>query len=110
MIWPAWAAVRSLYVLQNSTMLMPCGPRAVPTGGAGVALPAGSCSVSTILIFLATGHRVLFRSQSAEPGGPSEGGAEHASERTHVRERARAGDNARIGRPGAAHSFSTWRK
>ena len=52
--WPLWAAVRSLYVFVNSTMLMPCGPSAVPTGGAGVALPAGSCSVSTIRIFLAT--------------------------------------------------------
>src|SRR5215207_9401603 len=39
-------------------MLMPCGPSAVPTGGAGVALPAGSCSVSTIRIFLAM---VVFR-------------------------------------------------
>ena len=38
----------------NSTMLMPCGPSAVPTGGAGVALPAGSWRVSTIRIFLAT--------------------------------------------------------
>src|SRR3954454_9013431 len=54
MTWPDWAAVLSLYVLQNSTMLMPCGPSAVPTGGAGVALPAGSCSVRTIRIFLAT--------------------------------------------------------
>ena len=39
----------------NSTMLMPCGPSAVPTGGAGVALPAGSCRVRTVRIFLATG-------------------------------------------------------
>src|SRR5688500_16735772 len=37
-------------------MLMPCGPSAVPTGGAGVALPAGSCRVRTIRIFLATGR------------------------------------------------------
>jgi len=42
MIWPALSAVFSLYDFVNSTMLMPCGPRAVPTGGAGVALPAGS--------------------------------------------------------------------
>ena len=45
MIWPALSAVRSLYDLVNSTMLMPCGPSAVPTGGAGVALPAGSCEL-----------------------------------------------------------------
>src|SRR4051812_7065356 len=60
MTWPDWAAVLSLYVLQNSTMLMPCGPRAVPTGGAGVALPAGSCRVRTMRIFLATGVQVPF--------------------------------------------------
>src|SRR3954454_21418257 len=44
-------------------MLMPCGPSAVPTGGAGVALPAGSCRVRTIRIFLAT---VCARSLSLE--------------------------------------------
>ena len=54
MICPVWAAVFSLYDFVNSTMLMPCGPSAVPTGGAGVALPAGNWSASTIRIFLAT--------------------------------------------------------
>src|SRR3954451_2039791 len=37
-------------------MLMPCGPSAVPTGGAGVAAPAGSWRVRTMRIFLATGE------------------------------------------------------
>ena len=37
MIWPRWFSVFSLYALQKSMMLMPCGPSAVPTGGAGVA-------------------------------------------------------------------------
>ena len=55
MIWPALSAVFSLYVFVNSTMLMPWGPRAVPTGGAGVALPAGSWRVRTMRIFLARG-------------------------------------------------------
>src|SRR5258706_1565299 len=32
-------------------MLMPCGPSAVPTGGAGVARPAWSSSLSTVRIF-----------------------------------------------------------
>src|SRR5439155_6444265 len=32
-------------------MLMPCGPSAVPTGGAGVALPACSSSFRTARIF-----------------------------------------------------------
>ena len=40
MIWPADSRVCSLYALQKSMMLMPCGPRAVPTGGAGLAWPA----------------------------------------------------------------------
>ena len=51
--WPLWAAVFSLYDLVNSTRLMPWGPSTVPTGGAGVALPAGSWSVTTARIFLA---------------------------------------------------------
>src|SRR6266567_399690 len=42
---PTWADVRSLYALVNSMMLMPCGPSAVPTGGAGVARPACSSSL-----------------------------------------------------------------
>src|SRR3954466_10964110 len=41
MIDPRWGSVFSLYALQKSMMLMPCGPSAVPTGGAGVAWPAG---------------------------------------------------------------------
>src|SRR3978361_1699361 len=34
-------------------MLTPCGPSAVPTGGAGVALPAGICSLTNPVTFLA---------------------------------------------------------
>src|SRR4051812_32353782 len=52
---PALSAVRSLYALVNSTMLMPWGPSAVPTGGAGVALPAGDSGVRKNGIFFATG-------------------------------------------------------
>src|SRR3990170_4057096 len=37
---PRWLSVAALYILQKSMMLMPWGPRAVPTGGAGVAWPA----------------------------------------------------------------------
>src|SRR6478735_562770 len=59
MTCPDLSAVRSLYALVNSTMLMPCGPSAVPTGGAGVALPAGSWRVRTMRIFLAMGVRRL---------------------------------------------------
>src|SRR5690625_4341368 len=44
-------SVSALYALQNSMMLTPCGPRAVPTGGAGVAWPAGSCTLTSAAIF-----------------------------------------------------------
>src|SRR5580658_1590521 len=39
---PRWFSVAALYCLQNSIVWTPCGPRAVPTGGAGVAEPASS--------------------------------------------------------------------
>src|SRR5579871_5747254 len=43
MMRPSWsfADVFALKALQNSMMFTPCGPSAVPTGGAGVAFPAG---------------------------------------------------------------------
>src|SRR6202167_4042858 len=55
MISPSWsfADVLALNALQNSMMLTPCGPSAVPTGGAGVALPAGIWSFTIALIFFA---------------------------------------------------------
>ncbi len=54
MIRPSWslAEVLALNALQNSMMLTPCGPSAVPTGGAGVALPAGICSFTVTGNFL----------------------------------------------------------
>src|ERR1700721_3406827 len=36
-------------------MLTPCGPSAVPTGGAGVAAPACSCTLTTAAIFFFLG-------------------------------------------------------
>src|SRR5579863_4294654 len=55
MMSPSWslAEVLALKALQNSMMLTPCGPSAVPTGGAGVALPAGICNFTIALIFFA---------------------------------------------------------
>src|SRR5947207_5422253 len=38
---PRWLSVWALYILQKSMMFTPWGPSAVPTGGAGVAAPAG---------------------------------------------------------------------
>jgi hypothetical protein len=53
MINPSWEEVRSLYSLQKAIMLTPCCPRAGPTGGAGVALPAGICNLIIVFTFFA---------------------------------------------------------
>src|SRR5262245_66319657 len=63
MIIPSPAlAVWALKFLQKSMMFTPCWPRAGPTGGAGVALPAGMCSFTYPTIFLA------MRSLGGPPG------------------------------------------
>src|SRR5271157_5504928 len=41
--------VLSLNCWQNCAACTPCGPSAGPTGGAGVALPAGTCSLTIAL-------------------------------------------------------------
>ena len=43
--------VFALYSLQNPAMLTPCCPNAGPTGGAGVALPAGKASLINAVTF-----------------------------------------------------------
>src|SRR3954470_4055906 len=48
-------SVWALYALQKSMMLTPCGPSAVPTGGAGVAAPACSCTLTSAAIFFLGG-------------------------------------------------------
>ena len=48
--------VRALYSLQNIIRLMPCGAKAGPMGGAGLALPASICKRTTALSFFATGY------------------------------------------------------
>src|SRR5207244_9645700 len=53
MINPSSFAVFALKFLQKSMMFTPCGPSAVPTGGAGVALPAAIWSFTTACTFLA---------------------------------------------------------
>src|SRR5690242_12731886 len=52
-IVPASFWVRALNSFTNAMMLMPCGPSAVPTGGAGVACPAGICNFTNPATFLA---------------------------------------------------------
>src|ERR1700712_1908188 len=44
----------------------PCGPRAVPTGGAGVALPAGIWIFTTAVTFFLAMCRYSFRMQARE--------------------------------------------
>src|SRR5580704_16215142 len=46
---PRWFSVAALYCLQKSMVWTPCGPSAVPTGGAGVAPPAGSWIFTTAM-------------------------------------------------------------
>src|SRR6266540_30947 len=53
MISPSSFAVFALKFLQKSMILTPCGPSAVPTGGAGVAFPAAICSLTIACIFFA---------------------------------------------------------
>jgi hypothetical protein len=55
MIRPSWSLpeVFALKALQKSMMFTPCGPSAVPTGGAGVALPAGIWSFTLAVTFFA---------------------------------------------------------
>src|SRR6478735_5321024 len=60
---PRIDSVWALYALQNSMMFTPCGPRAVPTGGAGVAAPAWSCTLTSAAIFFLGGMLLLFLSR-----------------------------------------------
>src|SRR5580658_3029147 len=57
---PRWFSVAALYCLQNSMVWTPWGPRAVPSGGAGVAPPAGS--------WIFTTARTLFLGGTMSPG------------------------------------------
>src|SRR5215470_10743262 len=63
MMLPRWDSVAALYCFTKSMMLTPCGPSAVPTGGAGVAAPAGSCTLtSAATFFFLGGIAVVFLS------------------------------------------------
>src|SRR3954469_24081572 len=63
MTFPRMDSVWALYALQKSMMLTPCGPRAVPTGGAGVAAPAWSCTLTSAAIFFLGGIALLLPSR-----------------------------------------------
>src|SRR5271167_2429206 len=51
MVVPRWFSVAALYCLQNFMVCTPCGPSAVPTGGAGVAEPSSSWILTTASTF-----------------------------------------------------------
>src|SRR5580700_7067930 len=53
MIMPACSLVLALNSLQKAMMLTPCWPKAGPTGGAGLAWPAGICNLICPTIFFA---------------------------------------------------------
>src|SRR5437763_4035824 len=63
--------VLALKFLQKSMMLTPCGPTAVPTGGAGVALPAGICSFTCAVIFFAIGLNLFHLQEFQLHGRPA---------------------------------------
>ena len=50
---PDLSAVLALYSLTKSIIAIPCGPNAVPTGGAGDALPPSICNFTNADISLA---------------------------------------------------------
>ena len=68
-IVPRWFSVAALYCLQNSIVCTPWGPSAVPTGGAGVALPAGSWIFTMARTFVLGGMtESLLRARAWRPG------------------------------------------
>ena len=75
-------AVRALNSLQNCMMFRPCCPSAGPTGGAGLALPAGHWSLMSAVTFFITSS-LLTRPRRI---------------------------SAADGRGGAVYAFSTWAK
>src|ERR1044072_369365 len=53
MIMPPWSLVAALNSLQKPMMFTPCWPSAGPTGGAGLACPAGICNLISPVFFFA---------------------------------------------------------
>src|SRR4249919_1698263 len=79
MIVPRIASVAALYALQNSMMLTPWGPRAVPTGGAGVAAPAFKAILTSAATFFLLGGISLSWSLSWSCGGQCDRGGKRAA-------------------------------
>src|ERR1035437_1594899 len=70
MIKPSWsfADVLALKALQNSMMFTPCWPSAGPAGGAGIAAPAGICSLIMVMTFLAMSSSFRVRESPVSAG------------------------------------------
>src|SRR5882672_892576 len=77
---PSWEFVWALKPLQNSMMLTPCWPRAGPTGGDGLALPAGICSLMRpVIFFIGVPLGLLYLNEiQLDRGGAAEDADEHA--------------------------------
>src|SRR5215207_204784 len=75
---PVWASVAALYCLQNSMIATPCGPSAVPTGGAGVAFPAGIWILTTAATLLLAMTIPFNLPRSGHPEWPRNGPARQA--------------------------------
>src|SRR5512144_1502459 len=67
---PVWA----LKPLQNSMILTPCWPSAGPTGGDGLALPAGICSFTIACTFFAMSEPFDLVVLELDRGQPPEDG------------------------------------
>src|SRR5436190_9805307 len=59
MTMPGWSLVAALNSLQKAMIFTPCCPRAGPTGGAGLACPAGICNLISPTTFFAIKNSLL---------------------------------------------------
>src|SRR6516164_5938112 len=68
MTMPGWSLVAALNSLQKPMMFTPCWPRAGPTGGAGLAWPAGICNLICPVIFFAISNVRLYHGDDRPVG------------------------------------------
>src|SRR5688572_25197258 len=97
--------VCALNALQNSMMLRPRWPSAGPIGGAGFALPAGTCNLRNPVTFFAMSYSLVVRVSAV---GSRLTFHDFGLSACHARLRAghpRLGDQARRGWPGHRRSL-----
>src|SRR5688500_3237760 len=78
MIMSGWPWVRALNSLQNCMMFRPCWPSAGPTGGDGLALPAGTWSLMYAVTFFIALRLFHLREVELDRGRPAEDGDQDA--------------------------------